>query len=59
MPAGSDCFPKQRAAVAWEQGRFDGQCVPVEAPDVAEDGSIADTAHVVHRDEGLRETSLE
>ncbi|HZZ48727.1 MAG TPA: acetyl-CoA C-acyltransferase [Pseudonocardia sp.] len=38
-----------RAATAWSEGRFDGQIVPVTAPD----GTVVD------RDEGLRETSLD
>jgi acetyl-CoA C-acetyltransferase len=46
------------AAVAWEQGRFDREVVPVKAP-------VLDAAHqptgesaTVDRDQGLRETSL-
>ena len=30
---------QERAARAWAEGRFDGQWVPVEAPDVGEDGN--------------------
>src|SRR5207245_3091178 len=37
------------AAAAWADGRFDGQIVPVTAPD----------GTVVSRDEGLRDTSAE
>ena len=51
-----DAFGKQsqdRAAAAWAEGRFDGQIVPIEAPD----GD--DATKVVTRDEGLRETTLE
>ena len=50
---------QQRAAVAWDEGRFDGQVVTVEAPDVDEDGAPTGTTHTVARDEGLRETTLE
>jgi len=50
---------QQRAAAAWDEGRYDGQWVAVEAHDLNEDGTIADTTHVVDRDEGIRETSLE
>jgi acetyl-CoA C-acetyltransferase len=50
---------QQRAATAWEQGRFDGQIVTVDAPDVDEDGAPTGTTHTVTRDEGLRETTLE
>jgi len=51
-----DAFGKQsqdRAAVAWAEGRFDAQIVPIEAPD----GD--DATKIVARDEGLRETTLE
>jgi len=50
---------QQRGATAWAEGRFDGQIVPVEAPDVDEDGTPTGTGHTVSRDEGLRETTLE
>ncbi|MDJ0768427.1 MAG: steroid 3-ketoacyl-CoA thiolase [Ilumatobacter sp.] len=50
---------QERAARAWAEGRFDGQWIPIEAPDLGEDGELLDSAHVVERDEGLRETSLE
>jgi acetyl-CoA C-acetyltransferase len=40
---------QRRAAAAWADGRFDGQIVPVTAPD----------GTVVSRDEGLRDTSAE
>jgi len=50
---------QQRAARAWEEGRFDRQVVAVEAPDVDEDGNPTGTTHTVTRDEGIRETSLE
>jgi acetyl-CoA C-acetyltransferase len=50
---------QQRAAKAWEEGRFDTQIVPVDAPDLGEDGKPTGTTHRVERDEGLRETTLE
>ena len=50
---------QQRAARAWAEGRFDGQYVEIEAPDLDEDGNPTDTLHTVSRDEGLRETTLE
>ena len=52
-----DAFGKRSqdlAARAWEEGRFDGQIVPVDAP--GPDG--AETVRVT-RDEGLRATTLE
>jgi acetyl-CoA C-acetyltransferase len=60
--ADTDAFglaSQQRAARAWEEGRFDGQFVTVEAPDVDEEGKPTGTTHTVARDEGLRETTLE
>ncbi len=53
------CQSQVRAAQAWAEGRFDGQWIPVEAPDVDEDGKPTGTTHTVQRDEGLRETTLE
>ena len=50
---------QQRAAQAWAEGRYDTQVVPVDAPDVDDDGKPTGTTHHVARDEGLRDTSLE
>ena len=50
---------QQRAIQAWEEDRFAGQYIEVEAPDVDEDGKPTGSTHTVSRDEGLRETSLE
>src|SRR5918995_4141627 len=50
---------QERAARAWAQGRYDGQWVAVEAPDVDEEGQPTGTTHMVEKDEGLRETTLE
>ena len=50
---------QERAQRAWEEGRFDGQFITIEAPDLDEDGTPTGTTHTVDRDEGLRETSLE
>jgi acetyl-CoA C-acetyltransferase len=60
--ADTDAFglaSQQRAATAWAEGRFDGQLVAVNAPDLDEEGKPAGTTHRVERDEGMRETSLE
>lgn len=43
---------QQRAAAAWNEGRMDGQIIPLAAPGV--DGAST----TVSRDQGLRETSL-
>jgi acetyl-CoA C-acetyltransferase len=50
---------QQRAARAWAEDRFAGSYVPVEAPDLDENGKPAGTTHTVARDEGLRDTTLE
>jgi acetyl-CoA C-acetyltransferase len=50
---------QERAASAWAEGRFDGQWIPIEAPDLDDDGKPTGATHTVERDEGLRETSLE
>ncbi|MEN9803386.1 MAG: Steroid 3-ketoacyl-CoA thiolase [Actinomycetota bacterium] len=60
--ADTDAFgleSQQRAARAWAEGRFDGQFVEVEAPDLDDDGKPSGTTHRVTRDEGIRETTLE
>jgi acetyl-CoA C-acetyltransferase len=60
--ADTDAFgllSQQRAARAWEEGRFDTQIVPIDAPDVDEEGKPTGGTHRVERDEGLRETTLE
>ncbi|HEY6415525.1 MAG TPA: steroid 3-ketoacyl-CoA thiolase [Acidimicrobiales bacterium] len=50
---------QQRAARAWAEGRFDTQVVPVDAPDVDDEGKPTGSTHHVARDEGLRDTSIE
>jgi acetyl-CoA C-acetyltransferase len=50
---------QQRAARAWDEGRFGTQVVEVDAPDLDEEGKPTGTTHHVARDEGLRETSLD
>ncbi len=50
---------QERAARAWAERRFDGQYIEIEAPDLDDDGNPAGTTHLVSRDEGLRETSLD
>jgi acetyl-CoA C-acetyltransferase len=48
-----------RAGRAWREDRFAREVVPIDAPDVDDDGKPTGTTHRVDRDEGLRETSLE
>jgi acetyl-CoA C-acetyltransferase len=50
---------QERAARAWAEDRFGGQYIEVTAPDRDEEGNPLDSAHVVARDEGIRDTSLE
>lgn len=60
--ADTDAFglaSQQRATTAWAEGRFDAQVVPIEAPDVDDEGQPTGTTHTVARDEGLRDTTLE
>ncbi|MBL8777032.1 MAG: steroid 3-ketoacyl-CoA thiolase [Acidimicrobiales bacterium] len=48
-----------RAAAAWAEDRYGTQIVPIDAPDLGEDGKPTGTTHRVERDEGLRETTME
>ncbi len=50
---------QQRAQRAWAEGRFEREVVPIDAPDLGDDGKQSGTTHHVARDEGLRDTSLE
>jgi acetyl-CoA C-acetyltransferase len=50
---------QERAQQAWAEGRFEREVVPIDAPDLDEDGKPTGSTHRVDRDEGLRETSLE
>ena len=51
--------PSSARRSAWAEDRFGGQVVPIDAPDVDDDGKPTGTTHRVERDEGLRDTSLE
>jgi acetyl-CoA C-acetyltransferase len=50
---------QQRAAEAWAEDRFGTQIVPIDAPDLDDEGKPTGSTHRVERDEGLRETTLE
>jgi acetyl-CoA C-acetyltransferase len=50
---------QHRARQAWDQGRFDREVVPVDAPVLDDDGKPTDQRRTVTRDQGLRETSAE
>lgn len=49
---------QERAIKAWQEDRFAGQYIEVDAPEVNEAGEVTGTRRV-SKDEGLRETSLE
>src|SRR3954471_24662966 len=60
--ADTDAFgleSQQRAQRAWSEGRFEREVLPIDAPDVDDEGKDTGTTHNVARDEGLRETSLD
>lgn len=60
--ADTDAFglaSQQRAIAAWDEDRFAGQVIPIDAPEMDEDGQPTGTTRRITRDEGLRETSLE
>ena len=50
---------QKNAFDAWAEDRFGTQIVPIDAPDLGDDGKPSGTTHHVSRDEGLRDTSLE
>jgi acetyl-CoA C-acetyltransferase len=50
---------QEKAIVAWNQGRFTREVVPVEAPALGEDGKPTGEKRTVAKDEGLRATSME
>ncbi len=50
---------QQRALAAWNEDRFAGQFIEVDAPDLGEDGKPSGTTHRVSKDEGLRDTTIE
>ena len=49
---------QDRAAGAWAGGRFGTQLLPIDAPDVGDDGKPTGTTHRVEADETFRETTL-
>ncbi len=50
---------QRRAAIAWAEGRFDREIVPVDAPVVTKEGERTGEVATVTRDGGLRETTAE
>lgn len=49
---------QRKAATAWDEGRFDGQIIEVDAPVYGPEGPTGETT-LVTRDEGLRATTPE
>lgn len=50
---------QQKARAAWDEGRFEREIFPVEAPVLDAEGEPTGTTRRVEVDEGLRDTSLE
>ncbi|BBX75988.1 hypothetical protein MSHI_38940 [Mycobacterium shinjukuense] len=50
---------QRRAQRAWDEGRFDREISPIEAPVLDEQNQPTGERHLVSRDQGLRETTLE
>ncbi len=50
---------QEKAIRAWEEGRFDREIAPVEAPVLDGDGQPTGEMRTIEKDEGLRATSLE
>src|SRR5439155_13403976 len=48
-----------RAGRAWQEGRFEREVVPIDAPVLDEEGKPTGDTNRVGRDEGLRDTSIE
>ncbi|MFN8100545.1 MAG: steroid 3-ketoacyl-CoA thiolase [Mycobacterium sp.] len=50
---------QQKAQRAWAEGRFDREISPIEAPVIDENKQPTAERHMVSRDQGLRDTTLE
>ncbi len=50
---------QQLGARAWAEERFSTQVLPIDAPNVDDDGKPDGTTHRVERDGGLRDTTIE
>ena len=50
---------QQRAKRAWDEHRFDREISPIEAPVIDENKQPTAERHMVSRDQGLRETTME
>jgi acetyl-CoA C-acetyltransferase len=50
---------QQKARIAWDEGRFEREVAPIEAPVIGDDGEPTGETRTVSRDQGLRETTKE
>ena len=50
---------QEKAKRAWAEGRFDREISPIEAPVIDENKQPTSERHMVSRDQGLRDTTLE
>ncbi len=50
---------QQKAKQAWAEGRFDREISPIEAPVIDENKQPTAQRHLVGRDQGLRDTTIE
>jgi acetyl-CoA C-acetyltransferase len=50
---------QQKAILAWQEGHFDREVMPIEAPVIGPDKQPTEQREIVKKDQGLRETSLE
>jgi acetyl-CoA C-acetyltransferase len=50
---------QRKAKVAWDEGRFEREVAPVDAPVIGDDGQPTGEAQSIARDQGLRETTME
>lgn len=50
---------QQKAIKAWEEGRFDREVVPIEAPILGDDFKPTGKTRIISKDEGLRATTIE
>jgi len=53
------CESQRRAKAAWDEGRFDREVIPVEAPVLGADGEPTGQMRTVSKDQGLRDTTME
>ena len=53
------CESQRRAKAAWDEGRFDSQVMPVNAPVVDNEGKPTGETKLITRDQGIRDTTIE